>query len=280
MDEKEVKDTTATDSGSAKPTPPKKEEDKDKKKNIIIILLLLLLVVALFFGFFGNKGTTDTDDTLKVDDTQSTYVKPEEPVDRSKTVSLPGWSSFTIPANTKNIDVGFEYHNPEENYWYEDTVSYKGKTEKLVVDSGTQVDLSHYLKLGSNNSKVTDVKKYNKKVFNITKNDAGNHTVEAVGSFKGTEKIVVETEDGKEATIEVTCNSNCYYMTFGLFLKENDECLYQSGLVAPGKYIQKMKMNKALKPGTYKAYVVCQPYKSDKKSKTNSGVVNLDLIVK
>ena len=30
MDEKEVKDTTVTDSGGANPTPPKKEEDKNK----------------------------------------------------------------------------------------------------------------------------------------------------------------------------------------------------------------------------------------------------------
>lgn len=76
----------------------KKENKKDKKSLIIIILLLLIIGLISYFGFFAKS---DTDDTLAVDQTQSEYVKPEDPVDRSKNVSLPGWGSFTIPANTK-----------------------------------------------------------------------------------------------------------------------------------------------------------------------------------
>ena len=75
-----------------------KENKKDKKSLIIIILLLLIIGLISYFGFFAKS---DTDDTLAVDQTQSEYVKPEDPVDRSKNVSLPGWGSFTIPANTK-----------------------------------------------------------------------------------------------------------------------------------------------------------------------------------
>ena len=66
-------------------------------------------------------------------------------------------------------------------------------------------------------------------------------------------------------------------MTFGLYLSSNDELLYQSDLVAPGNYIQRMEMTRALEPGTYDAYVVCQPYCSDGLTKTNSGVVRITL---
>ena len=102
----------------------KKENKKDKKSLIIIILLLLIIGLISYFGFFAKS---DTDDTLTVDQTQSEYVKPEDPVDRSKNVSLPGWGSFTIPANTKKIDKGFEFHNPDTNFWYEDSIQYNGK---------------------------------------------------------------------------------------------------------------------------------------------------------
>ena len=69
-------------------------------------------------------------------------------------------------------------------------------------------------------------------------------------------------------------------MTFALYLKENDELLYQSGLVSPNNYIQKMEISRPLKKGSYDAYIVIQPYRSDKKTKTNQGVVNLTLNVK
>ena len=143
----------------------KKENKKDKKSLIIIILLLLIIGLISYFGFFAKS---DTDDTLAVDQTQSEYVKPEDPVDRSKNVSLPGWGSFTIPANTKKIDKGFEFHNPDTNFWYEDSIQYNGKElEKLVVDSGNKVELNHYLKLAGVNSEVKSVKSYNKKLFSI-----------------------------------------------------------------------------------------------------------------
>lgn len=73
---------------------------------------------------------------------------------------------------------------------------------------------------------------------------------------------------------------DCFYMTFALCLTENDEVLYQSGLVAPGKHLQSITLTRALPAGEYDAYVFIQPYKSDMATPCNNGVVKLNLIVK
>lgn len=76
-------------------------------------------------------------------------------MDRSQNVTLPGWGGFTIPANTKEITKGFEFHNPAENFWYEDHISINDtEIESLVVDSGVKVDLNHYLALANIRSNV------------------------------------------------------------------------------------------------------------------------------
>ena len=255
------------------------EQKADRKKSWIIVVLLLVILGLCGYIFLSGKNSQPS--TEKIDQSQSEYVKPEKPVDRSKNVTLPGWGGFTIPANTRTITEGFEFHNPEENLWYEDQFSIKGeKLEKLVVDSGNQVELNHYLQLAGINQSVTDVTDYDQKCFKIDKSDDGNYTVEAIGGFKGKKTITVKTNKGKEVNLTVRCKEDYYYMTFGLYLSENDELLYQSDLVSPGKYIQKMKMTRALKPGKYDAYVVCQPYRSDKSTKTNQGVVRITLTVK
>lgn len=255
-----------------------------KKKNTWIILLLLLIIAGLCSYIFLSGENRDKEPqatSQKIEQNQGEYVKPEEPVDRSKNVTLPGWGGFTIPANTKEIAQGFEFHNPEENLWYEDQISIDGKNlEKLVVDSGNKVELNHYLKLAGINESVTEVPDYDQKSFQIEKNENGNYTVEAIGGFEKTKSIKVKTENGKEVKLDVNCAKDYYYMTFALYLTKNDELLYQSDLVSPGNYIQKMKMTRSLKPGTYDAYVVCQPYKSDKTTKTNQGVVKITLTAK
>lgn len=254
----------------------KQEEKKSNKKSIAIIILLL----AIILGLGGYILTNKEDDTQNVDQTASEYVKPEKPYDRSKNVTLPGWGGFTIKAGTKDIEEGFEFHNPEANYWYEDTAYINGKKlEKLVVDSGVKVELDHYLKLANVKGSVKSVKSYDKNSFDIKKDNNGKYAVEAIGGFKGKSDIVVKTTKGKSITITMKGKTDLYYMSFGLYLKDGDELLYQSGLVAPGKYIQKMTMNKPLKKGTYDAYVKIQPYRSDKKTETNAGVVNLKLNV-
>lgn len=253
------------------------ENKKDKRKNIIILILVLIIALGGFF-LFNRK---DDDKPLDVDTEQSSYVKPEKPVDRSKNVTLPGWGAFNIPANTKEITQGFEFHNPEENFWYVDKMSVDGKeVEDLVVDSGNKVKLNHYLKLNGIDSEVKSVGKYDKDLFEITKTKKGKYQIEAIGYSDKVQTIKIKTKDGKSHKIGVESKSDCFYMTFALYLKENDELLYQSGLVSPNNYIQKMEITKPLRKGSYDAYIVIQPYRSDKKTKTNQGVVNLTLNVK
>lgn len=257
------------------------KEEKNNKSKLLILILLLLVIGLCAYIFLGRKSQKP-EQTKSMETNQSEYVKPEEPVDRSKNVTLPGWGGFTVPANKKTITQGFEFHNPKENYWYEDYITVEGKKldEKLVVDSGNQVELNHYLKLAGVNKKVAKVTDYDKDCFKIKKNNAGNYTVEGIKGYKGNKAISMQTTDGKSMDITVDCKSECYYMTFGLYLSKDDELLYQSDLVSPGMYIQKMMMKHALKAGTYEAYVACQPYRSDKKTKTNQGVVKITLTVK
>lgn len=254
-----------------------KEEKSNKGMKILIIILLIIVIGLAGYIFLGKDKK---DDSKKIDDTQSSYVKPERPTDRSKNVTMPGWVSFTIPANTKTITQGFEFHNPDKNYWYEDEISIKGnRIENLVVDSGNKVDLNYYLGSANIDGKVKKVLSYDKKCFSITNKD-DVYKVEGIDYFKGKKSIKVETTAGNKVNINVKCHSNCFYMSFGLYLSKDNELLYQSGLVSPGKYIQKMNMKRSLKPGTYKAYVLCQPYKSDKKTETNRGKIEITLTVK
>ena len=256
----------------------KETNKKSVLQKIIILLLILIIGLLVYFGFFARKSD---DNSLTVDQTQSEYVEPEQKYDRSKNVSLPGWGSFTIPANTKEITQGFEFHNPAENFWYVDTVSVDGKEdEDLVVDSGNAVEIDHYLKLANIQSDVESIGKYDNSLFSIKKNKEGKWTVEAIGHSDKKQTIKIKTTDGKTHKMNVTCKSDLYYMTFSLYLKNGDKLLYQSGLVAPNNYIQKMEMSEPLKKGSYDAYVVIQPYRSDKKTKTNQGVVNITLNVK
>ena len=254
------------------------ESNTSSKKTAIIVgvaLAAVLVGAVLLWQVFQTQEVKPS-----FEQSQSEYVQPEVPVDRSKSISLPGWSSFTIPSGTKTIVRGFEFHNPAENIWFEDSVSAAGgQPETLVVDSGDAVELDHYLALAGKNSTVASVENYDAGFFQVGKNDAGAYTVQATAGFEGEKAIDVVTLDGKRESITVSCTPECYYMTFGLYLDENDELLYQSGLVEPGKYLQQMELSRALEPGAYAAYVVCQPYKSDQKTKTNQGVVRITLNV-
>lgn len=212
--------------------------------------------------------------------TQAEYVQPEVPVDRSKSIALPGWSNFTIPAYTKDVAQGFEFHNPAENRWYESALGVKGaQPEKLVVDSGDAVSLEHYLALAGKKGGIDSVVDYDAGYFDVFADSEGTYQVKAVGGFEGEKTIEVQMEDGTREAIRATCSPECYYMAFALYLAEGDELLYQSGLVEPGKYLQRMELARPLEPGAYDAYVVCQPYLSDQETKTNQGVVRITLNV-
>lgn len=268
-----------------------KEKNTVKKLIVGMVVLIIIIIILLLRGCTGCVPSNDPNTPLDVEKTQQEYVEPEEAVDRSKQVSLPGWGGFTIEANKTNITKGFEFHNPESNVWYEDTISIDGKElETLVVDSGEKVSLDHYLALAGIDSKVTDVTSYDNTMFSISDEEleedgetTSHKCVEAIGYFDGEQSIVVKCEDGSEHTITVTCEQDYYYMTFALYLTNTsggeDTLLYQSGLVEPGKYIQEMEISQALEAGTYNAYVVIQPYRSDKTTKTNYGQVNITLTV-
>lgn len=74
----------------------------EKKRNSIIIILLLIILFLFGYIFLSKNDKPKTEDNVQtLEMTQSDYVKPEEPVDRSQNVTLPGWGGFTIPANTK-----------------------------------------------------------------------------------------------------------------------------------------------------------------------------------
>lgn len=262
----------------------KKEKDSNRKTGVLVAIIIILL--AIIIALLGMKGCTsdsnNQDNTpVSVEKTQGAYIAPEEPVDRSQQVTLPGWGGFTIPANTTTITQGFEFHNPEENIWYEDYI-YDGDKylEKLVVDSGDKVSLNHFLQLAGITTEAKDVK-CNTDVFSISDSSDGK-CIEAIGPYEGNENVVITCEDGTKKTLTFKGTQNYYYMTFALYIDNSangtdDELLYQSGLVEPGMYIQEMQISRPLEAGTYNAYVLIQPYQSDKKTPTNSGTVKITL---
>ena len=228
----------------------------------------------------ANQAGSTSSEMVSMEQNQGAYVSPETATNQTRNVTLPGWGGFTIRADTKHITEGFEFHNPKKNRWYEDQIGFNGVSlENLVVGDGTAVELDHYLYLAGITSKAVKTMEYDQKCFEIAANEEKNLTLKAIRNFEGTKSIRVQTEDGQQVQLDVTCYSECYYMTFGLYLEQGDELLYQSGLVEPGNYIQTMDLSRKLKVGEYPAYVICQPYRSDKETKTNRGIVKITLTV-
>ena len=262
----------------------KKAGGRPAARALVALLAAVVVVLAAILAFVlvnrGGRAQTSgqADAPLQLEQVQGSYVKPETPVDRSRNVTLPGWGGFTIPANTTDVTQGFEFHDPAENLWYEDVVSAGGKElEHLVVDSGTAVELDHYLALAGKSGSVSEVLDYDAQCFSVAQDDSGAWTLEGVAGFDGERTVRVRTDAGEDVDLSVACERQCYYMTFALYLSEGDELLYQSGLVAPGNYVQQMELSRALAPGTYDAYVVCQPYRADRTTRTNQGVVRITL---
>ena len=207
-------------------------ENKNTSRVVIGVLVVLVLLLGGYIAVSGGKSAATANGAseaaaLPMETYQAQYVKPETPIDRSKNVTLPGWGGFTIPAKTKKITQGFEFHNPAENLWYEDWVSLDGTTlEKLVVDSGQTTELSHYLRLAGIQAEVTKVLDADPAYFEIQKTDAGAYTIEAVKGYKGEKTLTVQTDDGKQYTLTLTGKEECYYIAFGLYLEDGDELLF------------------------------------------------------
>ena len=84
-----------------------------------------------------------------------------------------------------------------------------------------------------------------------------------------------EKQYSKDEAIE-----DLYYMSFALVLEDNDEVIYQSKLVEPDKHLQHITLTRPLEKGTYDAYVLIKPYKSDMATECNNGKVMITLNVK
>ena len=95
-------------------------ENKNTSRVVIGVLVVLVLLLGGYIAVSGGKSAATANGAseaaaLPMETYQAQYVKPETPIDRSKNVTLPGWGGFTIPAKTKKITQGFEFHNPAEN---------------------------------------------------------------------------------------------------------------------------------------------------------------------
>lgn len=246
----------------------------------ILVIFVIILSISVVYLLVNRQDAVDVPAT--VDQIQTEYVKPETPVDRSKVVSLSGWSTMNVQAGTTNLTTGIYLNNPETNLFYEDSIIVDGKeVEKLVVDSGESVDLNHYLKLADIKSVVASVNDYDEALFNIS-NVEGTYSLEAISPFDEEQFISIKTDDGKKHTISVKCSQDYYYLKYQLYLgnindEENAELLYESDLIEPGKCIQNIKISRALDAGTYEAFALIQPYASDRTTKLNRGTVSFTL---
>lgn len=262
--------------------------DREKKKNTIFLLtiIILLLLLGSCSAFYLKKKNEckscvmeEDGEVIEVDPNQGKYASEEAIETHNRLIAMPGWVSFTIPANSLSITQGFEFHNPASNSWYEDTVTINGiETETFIVGED-EIKLDHLLRIVGIKNTVKSVVSYDSTLFKVELGSDNQYFIKGLNGFEGTQEVVIELANGEEATLSITSKNEFYYMSFGLYIEgeDSDELIYQSGLVEPGMYIQRMELNKALKSGTYDAYVLCQPYKSDAKTKTNNGVVKLTL---
>ena len=79
-------------------------------------------------------------------------------------------------------------------------------------------------------------------------------------------------------------NTRLYYLTFELRLYSNNgqdyEVLYTSGLVEPGKHINRITLSRELEKGVYEAVIHVQPYRmNEEKTITNNADMRIKLIV-
>lgn len=262
-----------------------KKLKRQKRINVILVITIIILLLTIGSCSFLRLKNTDCtvnngEATPTIDPSQGQYSTEELETVYEKLIDMPGWYGFTIPANTLTITTGFEFHNPETNSWYEDTVSINGQKVETFIVGDSEVEINHLLRLVGIKDAYKSVKSCDEDLFKIFDTNDNKTVIKGIKNFEGTKDVVIETVDGKEVTLNITCNNKVYYMTFGLYLKgenDNDELLYQSGLVEPGMYIQKMELSRSLKSGTYDAYVLLQPYYEDGVTKTNSGIVEIKL---
>ena len=105
--------------------PKVEQHSSDKKWKILVAILAVLLILCgtwIIWGgvpFFpaaapNDGGSSSQGGGLMIDPNAGEYVEPEQPPG----VTIPGFGSMTIPANTKKV-TGIKLYNPTENEgWY------------------------------------------------------------------------------------------------------------------------------------------------------------------
>ena len=73
-------------------------------------------------------------------------------------------------------------------------------------------------------------------------------------------------------------NEGKYYLSFSVYLKDQDKPLAETGLIQPGESALKLELSKALEPGAYEAIVHVQPYRMADGSATNNAEIETILI--
>ena len=73
-------------------------------------------------------------------------------------------------------------------------------------------------------------------------------------------------------------NEGKYYLSFSVYLKDQDEPLAETGLIQPGESALKLELSKALEPGEYEAVVLVQPNRMADGSVTNNAEIVTILI--
>ena len=75
-------------------------------------------------------------------------------------------------------------------------------------------------------------------------------------------------------------NEGWYYLTFRLILKETGETLFQTGLIPPGMYCNKVDLSRELAPGAYAGTMHVQPYTiTDPPKPTNNADFDIQIHV-
>lgn len=92
----------------------------------------------------------------------------------------------------------------------------------------------------------------------------------------------LEFEDGKSEGLIRIENSpgNHYRMQVEMYRKDNDELIYQSGMIAPGAYIEKDKLDVELKKGEYPVKVIFHAYHKEQEDHVGQAELETLVIIK
>ena len=133
------------------------EKKKKSKKPLIIIIVILVIAVAgavLYFNWFGNNTTPDTNSDFVIDPNAGDGSVPTEAPQKAESIQIPGYPSITIAADTPNVTMALL--NPEDNPCYFKFEIVLKDTDETIYESQfvppgktiTDVTLTHGLSVG------------------------------------------------------------------------------------------------------------------------------------